>query len=258
MPLQQSFCYPCFQEEGVPLEKLFAEAKAYGYAATEFWFRGPEHDEVIAKAKAAGLAIASLCGHESLEDGMNKPENHDRIEAEIHASLEYATQHGISGLICFSGNRNKGQSDAEGMEVCAQILKKVAPAAEKAGVNLNVELLNSKVDHPGYQCDHTAWGVELCKRVGSPNVKLLYDIYHLQIMEGDLIRTLTESIDYIGHFHTAGNPARRDLDDQQEIYYPAVCRAINATGYNLYLGHEFSPRGDKIEGLKAAFRQCQV
>jgi len=134
----------------------------------------------------------------------------------------------------------------------------VTKAAEQKGVNLCVELLNSKVDHPGYQCDTSAYGVELCKRVGSPRVKLLFDIYHMQIMEGDLIRNIRDYHDDIGHFHTAGNPGRRDMDETQEIYYPAVMRAIAETGYDLYVGHEFNPKGDPIEALKAAYRTCNV
>jgi hydroxypyruvate isomerase len=133
----------------------------------------------------------------------------------------------------------------------------VAKAAEEKGVNLCLELLNSKVDHPDYQCDHTWWGVEVCKRVNSPRVKLLYDIYHMQIMEGDLIRTIRDNIQYIGHFHTAGNPGRRDMDETQEIYYPAVMKAIADTGYDLYVGHEFVPKGDPIAALEAAFNTCK-
>ena len=121
-----------------------------------------------------------------------------------------------------------------------------------------MELLNSKVDHAGYQCDRTAWGVEVCKRVGSPRVKLLYDIYHMQIMEGDLIRTIKENIEYIGHFHTGGNPGRNDLDNKQEIYYPPIMQAIAETDYDLYVGHEFIPKGDPIEGLREAFHLCDV
>jgi hydroxypyruvate isomerase len=125
-------------------------------------------------------------------------------------------------------------------------------------VNLCVELLNSKVDHPDYQLDHTAYGAELCRRVGSPRVKLLYDIYHMQIMEGDLIRTIGDNIAHLGHFHTAGNPGRRDLDETQEIYYPAVMRAIAQSGFDLLVGHEFSPKGDPIDALRSAFRVCDV
>ncbi len=119
-----------------------------------------------------------------------------------------------------------------------------------------MELLNSKVDHPGYQCDHTAWGVAVCERVNSPRVKLLYDIYHMQIMEGDVIRTIRENIRWIGHFHTAGNPGRNDMDDTQELNYTGICRAIAATGYELFVGHEFTPKGDLIEALRATFPLC--
>ena len=126
------------------------------------------------------------------------------------------------------------------------------------GVNLCLELLNSKVNHPDYQCDSTAWGVEVCKRVNSPRAKLLYDIYHMQIMEGDIIRTLEDNIEYIGHFHTAGNPGRHDLDEEQEINYPPIMRAIAETGYDLYVGHEFIPKGDPIEGLRAAAQLCDI
>jgi hydroxypyruvate isomerase len=121
-----------------------------------------------------------------------------------------------------------------------------------------VELLNSKVNHPGYQCDRTAWGVGVVQAVNSPRVKLLYDIYHMQIMEGDLLRTIRDNIEHIAHFHTAGNPGRNDLDEAQEIYYPAVARAIHESGYSGWLGHEFSPKGDAVEALRQAYRQCAV
>jgi hydroxypyruvate isomerase len=121
-----------------------------------------------------------------------------------------------------------------------------------------MELLNSKVNHKGYQCDHTAWGVEVCRRVGSPRVKLLYDIYHMQIQEGDIIRTIRDNHEHIGHYHTAGNPGRKDLDTEQEIYYPAVCRAIAETGFDGYIGQEFSPKGDPLEALRQAIEQCSV
>jgi hydroxypyruvate isomerase len=132
----------------------------------------------------------------------------------------------------------------------------VKKAAEQKKVNLNLELLNSKVNHPGYQCDKTAWGAEVVRRVGSPNVKLLYDIYHMQIMEGDIIRTIRQNIKAIGHFHTAGNPDRRDMDDTQEMNYKGICKAIAQAGYEFYVGHEFNPKGDPIEALRAAFVQC--
>ena len=128
--------------------------------------------------------------------------------------------------------------------------------AEAKGVNLNIELLNSKVNHPGYQCDHTNWGVAVCEKVNSPRVKLLYDIYHMQIMEGDLIRTIRQNIKWIGHFHTAGNPGRNDMDDTQELNYAGICRAIAETGYDLYVGHEFKPKGDLIAAMRETFALC--
>ncbi len=205
-----------------------------------------------------GFAIASMGGHQSLPDGLNKRSNHERIYDEIAANCEVAQQYEIPNLIVFSGNRN-GLSEEEGAEITIEGLKKIAPLAEKAGVNLVMELLNSKVDHADYQCDHTSWGVEVCKAVGSPRAKLLYDIYHMQIMEGDLIRNIRDYIDYIGHFHTAGNPGRNDLDAQQEIYYPAVAQAIHDTGYRDWVGHEFVPKGsDVVAALKQAYDACLV
>ncbi|MBI2952377.1 TIM barrel protein [bacterium] len=238
------------------LEALFKTAAEIGYAAVELWGRGEDFEEIMALAKRHRLAVASMSGHASLPDGLNKRSNHDRIEGELRASIDIAVRHGIPGLICFSGNRQPYQSEVEAVEAVADGLKRVAPYAEQKGVNLNLELLNSKVDHPGYQCDHTAWGAAVCERAGSPRVKLLYDIYHMQIMEGDVIRTIRENIRWIGHFHTAGNPGRRDMDDTQELNYAGICRAIAATGYDLYVGHEFRPKGDPIESLKQTFAAC--
>jgi hydroxypyruvate isomerase len=256
MPLKQSFCYPMYTTKDGSLADLFKAAKAIGFAATELWFRDDNFEEWAATVKASGLAIASMCGHRTLNDGLNNPANHDRIEAELRASIDVAVKHGIPGLICFSGNRREGLTDAEGIEITARGLKRIAPYAEKHGINLNIELLNSKVDHAGYQADHTAWGVAVCKRVGSPRAKLLYDIYHMQIMEGDVIRTIRDNIQYIGHFHTAGNPGRNDMDDTQELNYRGICAAIAATGFDLYLAHEFKPKGDPIAALKAAHAIC--
>jgi hydroxypyruvate isomerase len=256
MRIKQSFCYPCFKRKEMSLDALCQAAAKIGYAAVELWFRGPDFDELVAAAKASGLAVASMCGHKTLTDGLNKRSNHDRIEAEVRESVDIAVKLGIPGLICFSGNRNDGQADADAIEACAEGLRRAAPYAERHGINLNMELLNSKVDHAGYQSDHTAWGVAVCRKVGSPRVKLLYDIYHMQIMEGDLIRTIRQDIAHIGHFHTAGNPDRKEFDDPQELNYAGICRAIAASGYGLYVAHEFSPRGDPIEALRTAFEVC--
>jgi hydroxypyruvate isomerase len=238
------------------LETLIKTAAEIGYAAIELWSRSPEFAEIVATAEKYGLAVASMSGHMSLPDGLNKRSNHDRIEDELKASIDIAASHNIPGLICFSGNRQPHMSEIEAIEAVADGLRRVAPYAEQKGVNLNLELLNSKVDHPGYQCDHTAWGVAVCERVNSPRVKLLYDIYHMQIMEGDITRTIRENIKWIGHFHTAGNPGRNDLNDTQELNYAGICRAIAATGYDLYVGHEFRPKGDPIAALYETFAIC--
>ena len=256
--IKQSFCYPCFVRGGATLETVIKEAAAAGYAAVELWGREKApFDEILDLAERYGLVVASMGGHNSLTDGLNKRENHDRIEQEILESIDLAVKHGIPGLICFSGDR-EGLDDERGAEIVAEGFDRVKKAAEKKGINLNMELLNSKVNHPDYQCDHTSWGVKVCEMVGSPRVKLLYDIYHMQIMEGDLIRTIRDNIGHIGHFHTAGNPDRKDMDEDQEIYYPAVMRAIAGTDYDLYVGHEFTPKGDPVKALKTAFEVCDV
>jgi len=256
MRIKQSVCYPIFRSSEMDLDWLFGTIAEIGYAAVEIWERGDDFEEVVELARKHHLAIASMTGHGSLADGLNKRSNHERIEEELRASIDIAAQVGIPGLICFSGNRQPYQSELEAIEAVADGLRRIAPYAEQKGVNLNLELLNSKVNHPGYQCDHTAWGVAVCERVGSPRVKLLYDIYHMQIMEGDLICTIRENIKWIGHFHTAGNPGRRDMDDTQELNYAGICRAIAQTGYDLYVGHEFVPKGDLAEALRSAFELC--
>ena len=256
MRIKQSLCYPMFKPADMSLDDLFKTGAEIGYAAVELWNRGPDFEEVVATAHKYGLAVASMTGHDSLPDGLNKRSNHDRIEAELRESIDIAAQYGIPGLICFSGNRQPFQTEIEAIEAVADGFKRIAPYAEEKGINLNMELLNSKVDHPGYQCDHTAWGVAVCERVNSPRVKLLYDIYHMQIMEGDIIRTIRNNIKWIGHFHTAGNPGRNDMDDTQEMNYAGICCAIAGTGYPYYVGHEFKPKGDLIEALRRTFVLC--
>jgi hydroxypyruvate isomerase len=249
--IKQSVCYWAFTRQATA-EGLIKAAAEIGFDSVEML--PEEHWE---KVKAEGLQIAIMGGHQSLRDGLNKRSNHDRIEKELRESIDKAKKSGIPALIVFSGNR-EGLDDEAGIEICAEGLKRVTSQAEDAGVLLCMELLNSKVNHPDYQCDRTSWGVQLCQAVDSPSVKLLYDIYHMQIMEGDLIRTITENIEYIGHFHTAGNPGRNDLDDTQEIYYPAVMRAIKESGYQGYVGHEFVPKGDWLEALKKTYALCDV
>jgi hydroxypyruvate isomerase len=231
---------------------LVRTAAEIGYAGIElvkpeFWPLVKDH----------GLEIASISGHGSIVAGLNRRENWAGIEKEIAANLEQAVKWGIPNLICFSGDR-AGLDDDTGAKVTAEGLRKLAPLAEQAGVTLVLELLNSKVDHPDYQCDKTPWGVRVIELVNSPRVKLLYDIYHMQIMEGDVIRTIQQDHRHFAHYHTAGVPGRHEIDETQELYYPAIVRAIQATGYTGFLGQEFIPVGDPAAGLKRAFELCQV
>lgn len=248
--LHQSFAWWCFANRGVEPDALLSGAANIGYEGVDLI--GEEH---WLTAKQYGLRIASVAGHGTLQDGLNKESNAARIEQELLDNIEKARKWSIPTLICFSGNRHDA-TDEEGLEQCAKTLGKVAAKAEAAGVKLIVELLNSKVDHVGYQCVHTAWGVELCKRVKSPAVKLLYDIYHMQIMEGDIIRTIQANHSYFAHYHTAGNPGRGEMDETQEIFYPPIYRAIAATGYEGFIAHEFIPKGDPLSGLKRVFDVC--
>jgi len=240
------------------LESLFREISAIGYSAVELWNRDDEFGEIVETARRYSLVVASMCGHQSLEDGLNERSNHDRIESELKLSIEIAAEFGIPGVICLSGNRRDGLNEEDGIIAVADGLRRVAPYAEEKKINLNLELLNSKVDHPGYQCDHTSWGVAVCERVSSPRVKLLYDIYHMQIMEGDVIRTIRENIEWIGHFHTAGNPGRADMDDTQELNYRGICAAIAELSYNGYVGHELVPKADLEQALRDTFAICNV
>jgi hydroxypyruvate isomerase len=192
-----------------------------------------------------------------LSEGWNELENHAWLIPAYQRGIPMAAQAGIPNLICFSGNRD-GLSDEEGLENCAVGLRQIMRGAERHGVTICMELLNSKIDHPGYQCDHTAWGVALAEKVGSERFKLLYDIYHMQIMEGDVIRTIQNNHQYIAHYHTAGVPGRHEIDETQELYYPAIMRAIKETGFQGYIGQEFIPTGDPLASLAEAFRICNV
>lgn len=250
--IQQSVSWWSFHRNGIEAKDLMAAIKRIGYSGVELI-----SEELWPLVKEHGLTVSAAGGHRSLTDGLNKRGNHDRIEDEIKASLVKAVEWGIPNLIVFTGNR-EGLDDEAGAEITAEILQRVAPAAEEAGVTLILELLNSKVDHKDYQADHTPFGVNVCQMVNSPRVKLLYDIYHMQIMEGDVIATIRAYSEHLGHYHTAGVPGRRDLDEEQELYYPAIVRAINDTGFNGFLGHEFIPKGDPIAALEAAFRTCDV
>ncbi len=249
---KQSIAWWCFIPAKMTPQALLSAAVEIGYKGIDL----VEPDQ-LQLVKDHGLEIASIRGHEALTDGLNRRENGARIEAELRANIALAEKWKIPVLICFSGNRN-GLDDKTGAEITAENLRKVAKVAEDAGVLLAVELLNSKVDHPDYQCDKTAWGVQVCKMVDSPSVTLLYDIYHMQIMEGDIIRTIQDNHRYFGHYHTAGNPGRNEIDDSQELNYPAIMRAIVATGYTGYVAQEFIPNGDPVKSLKQAFDLCNV
>ena len=245
--IRQSVCQWCFKK--IPLDELARSAKAVGLESIELL--GPSDWEVV---RRHGLTCAIANGPSTIPDGFNRIENHAKLVPAFHERIAEAAAAGIPSVICFSGNR-RGLADEQGLENCAVGLKQIMAAAEKAGVMICMELLNSRVNHPDYQCDRTPWGVELVKRVGSERFKLLYDIYHMQIMEGDVIRTIRDNAAYIGHYHTAGNPGRHEFtraEDVQELNYPAIFRAIRETGYTGFIGHEFTPTRDPIESLREA------
>jgi hydroxypyruvate isomerase len=237
----------------IPLEELCQACKRIGIQSIELL--GPQDWPTL---KKYGLTCAMGTGGYGIAKGFNRVENHDGLLELYEERIPEAAAAGVPNVICMSGNR-EGLDDEQGMKNCAQGVKRVLPLCEKYQVNLVMELLNSKVDHPDYMCDHTAWGVELCKMVGDERFKLLYDIYHMQIMEGDLIRTIRKSADYIGHYHTGGNPGRNEIDETQEIYYPAVMRAIVETGYQGFVGQEFVPKGpDPLASMEKCVRICDV
>jgi len=195
----------------------------------------------------------------TIPDALNRIENHDRLEKAMHAALDEAAANRVPNIITFSGNR-KGMADSEGADNCVKFLNKVKAHAEDKGVTICMELLNSKVNHKDYMCDHTAWGADVMKRVGSPRVKLLYDIYHLQIMEGDICRTIKDNFQYLGHFHTGGNPGRHEIDDTQELNYRFIAKTIADLGFTGYIAHEYSPAPgrDAIQSLKQAMEIMAV
>ena len=194
----------------------------------------------------------------SLTEGFNHTEYHPKLIENYTRQIELVAAAGYTNLICFSGNRN-GMDDETGLQNCVAGLKQILPLAEEKGVVLQMELFNSKVDHPDYMCDNTAWGIELCKRLDSPNFKLLYDIYHMQIEEGDIIRTIRENHRYFGHYHTAGVPGRHEIEENQELFYPAIMKAIVETGYEGFVAQEFIPtREDPTESLRKAIALCDV
>jgi hydroxypyruvate isomerase len=247
--IKQSVCRWCYGK--IPLDQLAAAAKKFGYQSIELL--GPAEVRVV---KEQGLTCAMLrCA--SITDGLNRKENHDRIEKELREHIEFAAAEGLPNVICMSGNR-KGMPDEEGLENCAIGLKRVLGLAEQKQVTICMEGLNSKVDHKDYMYDKTPWGVALCKKLGSPRFKLLYDIYHMQIMEGDVIATIRKYKEYISHYHTGGVPGRNEIDETQELNYPTIVKAILATGYTGFLGQEFIPKRDPLASLAQGFQICDV
>ncbi len=233
------------------IQELCATAQRIGLKAIDLC--GPDDWPAL---KSAGLDSSMCNGAEiSLEDGWADPANHPELIQRYSRHIQLVADAGYKNLICFSGNR-RGMSDETGLANCEAGLKQILPIAEVAGVTLVMELLNSRVNHPDYLCDRSAWGVQLSQRLGSPHFKLLYDIYHMQIMEGDVIRTITDHHQHFGHYHTAGNPGRHEPDDTQELNYPAICRAILATGFQGYVAQEFVPSSDEPKTAEAALRDA--
>ncbi|MEO6316816.1 MAG: TIM barrel protein [Chitinophagaceae bacterium] len=254
--INHSVCQWCYGFLSV--EELCKAVKKIGFGAIDLL--APKDWPM---AQQYGL-FSSMCYHGgkvSLTNGFNRPEFHEQLIKDYTEVIPLMQKAGYKNLICFSGNRG-GMDDETGLKNCAEGLKKLMPLAEKNGVIIQMELLNSKIDHKDYMCDRTHWGVELCKRIGSPNFKLLYDIYHMQIDEGDVIRTIKDNFQYIGHYHTAGVPGRHELDNTQELNYPAIMQAIIDTGFKDYVAQEFIPTGketkDKIAALKQAVKVCDV
>ena len=242
----------CYSE--FTLDQLCEISKGIGITGVDLC--GPKDWPTLQKH---GLYSSMCNGAElGLYDGFNDTKFHDQLVKNYTDMIPLVTKNGYKNLICFSGAR-RGINDETGWQNCVAGLKKLVPLAEKNNVILCMELLNSKIDHKDYQCDRVEWGVELCKRVNSPNFKLLFDIYHMQIMEGDIIRNITDYHQYLAHFHTGGIPGRHEIDDTQELFYPAVMRAIAATGFKGYVGQEFVPKkADKIASLRAAIQICDV
>ncbi len=241
----------------ISLEELCTVVKKLGFSAIDLI--GPKEWSVL---KKHGIDSSMCNGAEiSLTEGWNDKQYHATLIKNYTEHINLVADAGYKNLICFSGNR-KGMNDDAGMKTCVDGLKQIMALAEKRGVILQMELFNSKINHPDYMADKSAWGVELCKRLGSENFKLLYDIYHMQINEGDVIRTIQNDHKYFGHYHTAGVPGRHEIDESQELYYPAIMKAILATGYKGYVAQEFIPTGketkDKIAALKKAVKICDV
>lgn len=250
--INHSVCRWCY--DSISFEDLCKAVKSMGIKSIEL--TGPDEWPIL---KKYGLVSAMPWGADlGIDKGYCDPTNHQELYNKLEAYLPKLVAAGYSKVICFSGNR-RGMTDDQGLENCAIGLKKVLPLLEKYKVTLVMELLNSKVDHADYLCDHTEWGVKLCELVGSPYFKLLYDVYHMQIMEGDIIATIRKHHKYIAHYHTGGVPGRAEIDERQEIYYPAVMKAILATGYQGFVGQEFIPKDSKpLESLRKSINICDI
>jgi hydroxypyruvate isomerase len=250
--INHSVCRWIFNE--LPIEDLCVLVKKIGFSAIDLV--EPSDFPVL---KKYGIDSSMCTGaHISLTEGWNNPKNHEVLIGNYLKHIDLVADAGYKNLICFSGNRN-GMDEEEGLMNCVAGLKQIMEKAEKRGVVIQMELFNSKVDHPDYMADSSRWGIELCKRLGSDNFKLLYDIYHMQIMEGNIIETIQKNHQYFGHYHTAGVPGRHEIDDSQELYYPAIMKAIVATGYKGYVAQEFIPLAkDKNLALIKAIQLCDI
>jgi hydroxypyruvate isomerase len=242
--LKQSVCRWCYG--GLSLDELCQKSAAMGILSIDLLSEGD-----WATPKKYGLTCAMANGPGGIPDGWNTISNHDKLTQEAERLLPLVKAAGLPNMIVFSGNR-RGISDSEGLKNCALGLKRIVPLAEQLGVTLCMELLNSKRDHHDYQCDHTARGVNLAQEIGSERFKLLYDIYHMQIMEGDVIATIQENIQHIGHFHTGGVPGRNEIDETQELNYHRIAKAIADANYEGFVAHEFIPKRDPMTSLKQA------
>jgi hydroxypyruvate isomerase len=249
--LKQSVCRWCYEK--MSLDDLCQAAARIGLKGIDL----VDYKEWPTVQKY-GLVPSMTPGGGTIADALNRTENHDRLEREFRENIENAAKAGVPNVITFSGNR-RGMADEIAKDNCVTGLNRVKKIAEDKGVTICLELLNSKVDHHDYQCDHTAWGVEVIQRVGSPRVKLLYDIYHMQIMEGDVIRTIRDNFQYLAHFHTGGVPGRHEIDNTQELNYAAVAKALVDLGFQGYMAHEFIPAAsDGIKSLNEAAKLCDV
>lgn len=250
--INHSVCRWCYGD--IPLEQLCVGVNKIGFGAIDLV--GPKDWPVL---KQHGLYSSMCNGAEiSLTKGWNHTEYHETLIKSYTEHIDLVAKAGYKNLICFSGNR-EGMDGETGIKNCVTGLKQILGQAEKQGVIIHMELLNSKVNHPDQMCDNTKWGIELVKQIGSENFKLLYDIYHMQIDEGDVIRTIQDGHAYFGHYHTGGVPGRHEIDETQELYYPAIMKAIVATGFKGYVAQEFIPaKPDKLKSLKAAVKICDV